>query len=903
MPSRLDPEKTVYLVDGTSNLFRAFYAIRGLSTAQGLPTNAVYGFTAMLRKLLREHRPGYVAVAFDRPEPTFRHQAFADYKANRAEAPEALIAQIPYVKRVCQALHVPMVERAGYEADDLIGTLARQAREAGYRVVIVASDKDLLQLVAEGVQVYNPVKEEFLDAAGVERVFGVPPARVRDVLALSGDASDNIPGVPGIGEKGARDLVRRFGDLDAVLSNAGSVERKSYREGLLAHADTARLSRDLATICSEAPIPFEPERLRLRPPDAAAARALFLELQFDSLAREFEDPVQPSRADSTILLDADALREAVRRLADETTLAINLERDHAEPMRARLVGLTLAAPQAGAFYIPIAHHRLGAPVQIDAGVALETIRPLLESTHLERIGHHIKSDLILWRRLGIDPPAYALDTMIASYVLNPSRRSHTLEVVAEDLAGLRVPGYATLLGSGAKEVPLSDLEIERAAPLVCARAMAMLALRDRLREALRTDGLLSLYTDLEMPLAGVLAEMEAAGVRIDVDFLNDLSRRWDRDLTRLVAEIHRLAGQEFNVNSPRQLGEVLFEKLQLRPGRKTRKTRSFSTSMEVLDDLAESHPLPRAVLEYRSLQKLKSTYVDTLPKLANPDTGRVHTSFNQTVAATGRLSSSDPNLQNIPVRTEQGRQIRRAFIPADGCLLLSADYSQIELRVLAHLSGDTELQDAFRKNEDIHRRTAAGVFGVLPDLVTEEMRRRAKAVNFGIIYGMGPQRLAREQGITLREASEFIAHYFDRFPRVKSYLDATIAAAEREGKVRTLFGRVRYLPEILQSDRGARQQAVRAAVNTTIQGTAADLIKEAMVVLAGRLRKTRAASRMTLQVHDELVLEVPRDELAAAGHLVREVMEGVHGLSVPLVADLRVGPNWLETEPVPRSKN
>ncbi|HXH27916.1 MAG TPA: DNA polymerase I, partial [Candidatus Polarisedimenticolia bacterium] len=616
-----------------------------------------------------------------------------------------------------------------------------------------------------------------------------------------------------------------------------------------------------------------------------------------------EAPLEPVPGDHGILLDAGALREAVGRLRGETVLAINLERDHPEPMRARLVGLTLAAPGTGALYVPIAHEGLGVPRQIERDTALAILRPVLEGDRIERVGHDIKGDLILWRRLGVGPPAYAFDTMIASYVLNPSRRSHSLEVVAEDLAGLRVPDYRGLLGAGAKAVPLSEIAPERAAPVVCARTMALLTLRDRLQALLLADDLQSLYADLEMPLAGVLAAMETTGVRIDAGFLRDLSRRWERDLERLAAEIHRLAGQTFNVNSPRQLGEILFEKLQLRPGRRTQKTRSYSTSMEVLEELSESHPLPRAVLEYRTLQKLKSTYVDTLPGLANPDTGRVHTSFNQTVAATGRLSSSDPNLQNIPVRTEQGRLIRRAFVPADGCLLLSADYSQIELRVLAHLSGDAQLQDAFRNDEDIHRRTASRVFGVLPELVTDEMRRRAKAVNFGILYGMGPQRLAREQGIALREAADFIAQYFDRFPMVKRYIDATVAAAQSEGRVRTLFGRVRYLPEIQQGDRNARQQAIRAAVNTTIQGTAADLIKQAMVVLARRLREAGAASRMTLQVHDELVLEVPRGDLAATARLVREVMEGVRALTVPLVADLRAGPNWLETEALPRSKN
>ncbi len=903
MPAGGDGEPTLYLVDGTSNLFRAFYAIRGLSTSKGLPTNAIYGFTSMLRKILKDHEPRYLAVAFDLAEPTFRHKAFADYKANRPEAPEGLVVQIPYVKQVCRVLSVPIVELSGYEADDLIGTLADKAHGAGFRVVIVATDKDLLQLVGEGIVVYNPVKGEFLDAGGVERTFGVRPERVRDVLALCGDASDNIPGVPGIGEKGAKDLVRQFGDLESVLRGAAQVARKSYREGLEKHADSARLSHDLATVKRDVPVEFDPEALRLKPPDEKAARELFLDLEFTALAREGTrtEALPATRAEA--ILDAAALERAVERLRQGGVLALNLERDHVEPMRAGLVGVALAGGGGESYYVPVAHRRLDVPSQVDAGTAVRLLRPILEDAGVDRVGHNAKSDLILLRRLGVTGPGWGFDTMIAGYLLNPSRRSQALEVVAQEVAGLSVPAYESVLGSGARRVALAEVEVERAAALTCGRVAAVLALRDPLRSALEEGGLLPLFRDLEMPLTRLLAEMERAGVRIDAAFLATLSAAWETELARLTAEIHALAGRDFNINSPRQLEKVLFEDLKLRPGRRTQKTRSFSTGMEVLEDLAESHELPRRILEYRSLQKLKSTYVDALPLLVNPETGRVHTSFNQTVAATGRLSSSDPNLQNIPIRTELGRQIRRAFVPADGCLLLSADYSQIELRVLAHLCGDPALVRAFRNSEDIHRRTAAEIFGVLPELVSDEMRRRAKAVNFGILYGMGPQRLAREQEMPLKEAEAFIEQYFLRFPKVKEYIDGTIAAAESTGKVRTLFHRVRYFPELKETDRNTRQQAIRAAVNTTIQGTAADLIKMAMVELSRRLAKTHSAARMTLQVHDELVLEVPEGETRRTALLVREVMEGIHPLQVPLTADLRIGPNWLEMRDLDRSKN
>jgi DNA polymerase-1 len=905
MAVRPDPERSIYLVDGTNNLFRAFHAIPRLTNSKGFPTNAVLGFTTMLRKLLREHAPRYAGVAFDLAEPTFRHKAYADYKANRPEAPPDLVAQIPAVRKVCQVLGVPSVDLPGYEADDLIGTLARGGSEAGFEVVIVTTDKDLLQLVGERVRIFNPRTEEFLDATGVETTFGVKPSQVRDVLALWGDESDNIPGVPGIGEKGAKKLIREFGDLEGVLAAAPTLKSAPQRQGLETHAETARLSRDLATVDVNVPIPFDPDLLRLRPPDERAALELFQDLEFNSLAREFASPaaarVEAPQASRTILKDAESLERAVSRLRSQRVFAVHVEADRPEPMQASLVGVALAG--AGeAFYLPLGHHEAGEPSRLGADSALRLLRPLLEDPGMERVGDDVKTDLVVLRRLGIAIPGLAFDTMLASYLLNPSRR-HALEAVATELAGLEVPAYESLLGSGAKRVPISHIDAERAAALVCPRASAMLALRGRLEAALEHDGLLPLLRDLELPLTSVLADMEIAGVRIDAGFLAPLSVSWGETMARLTAEIHALAGREFNLNSPRQLGEVLFETLKLQPGRKTQKTRSFSTGVDVLEELAASHELPRRILEYRTLQKLKSTYVDALPRLVDPGTGRVHTSFNQAVAATGRLSSSDPNLQNIPVRTEQGQQIRRAFVPADGCLLLSADYSQIELRILAHLCADPALVAAFRAGEDIHRRTAAEIFGVHPHLVTDEMRRRAKAVNFGILYGMGPQRLARDQGIPLKEAQQFIERYFQRLPAVKQYLDEAIAAVEREGKVRTLFGRVRYFPEIRGTDRNLRQQAIRAAVNTAIQGTAADLIKMAMVALAARLRTGGSGARMTLQVHDELVLEVPEREVASTAAVVRQVMEGVHPLAVPLAVDLRAGRNWLDLEDLGESKD
>jgi DNA polymerase-1 len=895
MAERPDPSRTLYLIDGSNNLYRAFHALPGLANRKGLPTNAVYGFTTMLRKLMKDFSPRFLAVVFDTPDPTFRHEEFQEYKAHRPDAPEALVVQIPWVKKVLGALRIPTLELPGWEADDLIGTLARRAAAEGMSAVIVATDKDLLQLVGDGILYFNPNREVFLDAAAVEQVFGVRPDQVPDVLALWGDHSDNIPGVPGIGDKGAKDLIRRFGDLETLLAQADRVESRRYREPLLSHAEDARLSRRLAVIRCDAPLEAVPAALQVQPPDIEATRALFTELEFTALLRDLPASQTVLSLD-TAVLDDGAVAPLVSRLSGEPAVALTLVREGGQAATAALIGIAAAAADGTAGYLPVAHRGLGAPRPRDPGAAIRSFEPLLAggAAGPRLLGHDVKPDLMLLRRLGLEPRPCAFDTMLASYLLNPERRSHSLDLVAQEIGGLEIPSWSQALGDGARALPVGDLDAGRAAVIAGTRAAAVARLEAPMRKALEEDGLLGLLEDLELPLAAVLAEMEACGVRIDVPFLRRLSAEWETTLSDLTRRIHALAGREFNINSSRQLGEILFETLKLAPGRRTRKTGSFSTDSEVLEELAAGHELPRLLLEYRALQKLKSTYVDALPALVDPRTGRVHTSLNQAVAATGRLSSSEPNLQNIPIRTEQGRQIRRAFVPQDGWTLLSADYSQIELRVLAHMCGDPVLIEGFRAGEDVHRRTAAALFGVMPPLVTGEMRRRAKAVNFGIIYGMGPQRLARDQGVSHKEAETFIRDYFERFPKVKAYIDATVAAAERDGRVRTLFGRLRYFPDLRGGDRVARMQALRAAVNTTIQGTAADLIKKAMVDLWRRLRREGRRARMLLQVHDELVLEAPADEADVVVAMVREVMEGTHPLDVPLSVDVRRGANWLD---------
>ncbi len=898
--------KRLYLVDGTGNLFRAYFAVRGLSTKSGLPTNAVYGFTSMLRKLVQDEKPDHLGVAFDLPGPTFRHKEYEEYKAHRPPPPDDLVAQIPYVKKVCEVLRVPTVEKEGFEADDLIGALARQAEERGLEVMIVTSDKDMLQLVDDRITVLKPQKEGYLrlDRKGVEEFFGVPPERVVDVLALMGDATDNVPGVPGVGEKGAREIIRHYGDLESALAAAladagdggdlGPLKRKAYREGLRQHADSARLSRRLVTLDTSAPVSLDLERLRLGNPDPDAARALFQELEFTSLIKDVSPGAGSTGADYRSVVERSELGALVEEIRAAGRVSVDLETDSIDPLRARIVGIALATRPGRARYIPTGHRYLGAPAQIAPEAALEALRPVLEEARISKLGQNIKYEILCLGRHEVRLRGVAFDTMVASYLVDPSRRTHNLDDLALEYLDYRSIPYEEVAGKGARQVTLDQVDVGRVTTYACEDADVALRLAAVLEDRLRQNALEELFETLEMPLVEVLADMEAAGVRIDVAFLRDMSKELEEEARRLERDVVEMAGEEINVNSPRQLGALLFEKMKIKPLRRTQKSRVFSTDQEVLEELAPKHPIARKILDYRTVTKLRSTYVDALPALVNPDTGRVHTSFNQTVAATGRLSSSDPNLQNIPVRTELGRRIRRAFIPADGCVLMAADYSQIELRVLAHMADDPNLVSAFKRGEDVHVRTAAEIFGVAPDLVTADMRRAAKAINFGIIYGMGAQRLAREQGITLGEAQTFIRQYFERFPRVKEYIDDTIRRVEKEKQVSTLFNRIRRFPELDGAHRGQRQQVLRQAVNTTIQGTAADLIKRAMLVLHARLREHKLRSRMILQVHDELVLEVPEAEIERAGPLVKDSMEGVYPMRVPLSVDVRIGRNWME---------
>jgi DNA polymerase-1 len=883
-------ERTVYLIDGSAQFHRAYHAIRGLATSGGLPTNATYGFTTMLRKLYQDESPEWIGISFDLPGPTFRHAEYPEYKAHRPRMDDDLAVQVPYVRRVCAALRLPILEAAGFEADDVIATLARQAVGQGMAVVVVSGDKDLLQLVSSDVKVLNPGREgmgaTLFDAAKVQEKLGVPPERVVDVLALVGDAVDNVPGVPGIGDKGARDLVREFGPVESVLENADRVKRAAYREGLKAHREQALLSKRLVTLREDAPVTLDLDLLKRCDPDRAAAHALFTELEFQSIAREYAPEATPHALVRQIVSGEAELRALVAEASPSRRVALAVVADGREPMRARLLGIAFAWKAGRAVYAPVAHLPLELPDALPPRRVLDILRPLLEDRSVEKLSASGKRDRIVLARDGVGVDGLTFDVLIAAYLVNPGRRSYSLEELAlEHLGERRGPGTGG--GAGAPS-------LESASRTATEEAELVLRLAAPMAERLRADRLQVIFETMEMPLIEVLADMERAGVKVDRAALARMSREMESQLDALTREIHALAGAPFNINSPAQLREILFERLGLKAGRKTAKTRAASTAEEVLEELALDHSLPRKILEYRGVQKLKSTYVDALPELIHPETGRIHASFNQTVAATGRISSSDPNLQNIPIRTPEGRRIREAFVAEAGHLLLSADYSQIELRILAHLSKDETLIDTFRRGEDIHDRTSREVFGAFSALSPEEQRRRSKMINYALLYGKTAFSLAKDIGVTRKDAEEFIEAYFARYPSVRRFIEETVADARRSGSVRTVLGRLRRLPDLQARNFQVRSEAERQAMNTPVQGSAADLIKKAMIDLHRELCERGLRSRLILQIHDELLLETPEGEAEEALALVKRVMEGALSLDVPLVVDARLGRSWAD---------
>jgi DNA polymerase I len=892
----------LFLIDGSALAYRAYFAfIRNpLINSKGENTSAVFGYTRTLLDILAQEKPEYIAVAFDTPAPTFRHERFVDYKATRQRMPDEMSAQLPRLKEVTEALGVTLIETPGFEADDVMGTLAKQAERGGLETYLVTADKDLMQLVSPHVKIYSLRKvdhqQEILDRAGVQQKFGVPPERVIDVLALMGDSSDNIPGVRGIGEKTAVKLIHDYGDLETVLAKAAEIKPKGVADKILANIDMARLSQALATIHTDVPLPYSPTDLVPRPRDAARLTALFQDLEFGSLAKQVAAHTQADHQGYQLMRSRaqfDGLCETLHTLE---RFAIDTETTDLDPLNAELLCVSLAWAPGEAYCIPLQFPESGQPD--DRDYVLNRLKPILENPAIFKCGQNIKYDMLVLSRHGVELQGVEFDTMVASYVVNPSGRQHNLDALALEHLHIKKIPITDLIGSGKGQRTMREVPLEDMARYACEDADVTWRLRDLLAAKLTETATWDLFRQVEIPLIMVLKEMEQAGVCLDVPLLRHMSHEMDRRLLILTQEIYDLAGERFNINSTQQLGRLLFEKLEIQKAqgaKRVRKTKTgYSTDVAALEQFKD-HPLVAKMLDYRQLAKLKSTYVDALPQLVNPRTGRVHTSYNQTVAATGRLSSSDPNLQNIPARTELGREIRKAFIAeTDDRCLLSADYSQIELRILAHLSQDATLIESFRLGEDVHRRTASKIFGIPPEEVTAVQRARAKTINFGVIYGMGPMRLAREIDISLEEAKRFIEVYFATYPGVHQYTVESVHKARERGYATTLMGRRRYLPELFSDNQGMRVAAEYMAVNTPVQGSSADIIKLAMINIHTRLRREQLSAQMLLQVHDELVFEVPLAELDVVKPLVVEEMEQAVQLDVPIKADVGAGRNWFE---------
>jgi DNA polymerase-1 len=806
--------------------------------------------------------------------------------------PEDLAMQIPYIKEVTKGFNLPVIEKTGYEADDLIGTLARLAEAAGYTVVMVTGDKDFVQLVTGNATIWDPMKDEVIDTDVVRQKFDVTPSQMIDVMGLSGDTSDNIPGVPGIGPKTALALIKTHGDMEGLYENIDQLTKKKQKENLIRFRDQAFLSRDLVRIDVRAPLAFEPDHFRLAEPNAAELSRLFKQLEFNQLQQTFAQNRRPREKDYRAVLGQAAFLELVRALKEAGTVAIDTETTSQDPLKAELVGLSFAIRNDQAFYIPCGHTSQDASAQLGREAVLQTLKPLLEDPGIKKIGQNIKYDWLVLNGCGIALDGVFFDTMVASYLINPSKRAHNLDQIALDFLDHKTTTFAEVLGKSLTS--FAEVPLEKAVPYACEDADITFMAKEVLERELEEIGLTELFHNIEMPLVPVLMRMEQRGLTVNPDKLQELSKSFEQRLEQLENAIYAMAGEPFNINSSQQMGYILFEKLNLPVQKKTKKRTGYSTDVNVLTTLARLHELPALVLEHRTLSKLKTTYADALIQLINPRTGRIHTSFNQTVTATGRLSSSDPNLQNIPVRTEEGREIRRAFVPCSGWTLLSADYSQVELRLLAHVSGDKRLIQAFKDGEDIHTRTAAEVFQVATDAVTPELRRQAKAINFGIIYGMSPFGLSRQLDISQKMAKVYIDNYFARYEGVHRFVQRAIKEAGASMRTSTLLGRIRLLPDIRSPNAAVRQFAERTAVNTPIQGSAADLIKIAMIRIDAALRKKQRKAAMLLSVHDELVFEVPPDELEPVKESIRSIMEGVWELEVPLKVNMAWGTNWAE---------
>jgi len=890
------------LIDGSAVAYRAYFALirNPLVNSRGENTGAVFGFINSLMKIVREIKPDYIAVVFDTPAPTFRHKIHADYKSTRAKAPDELVEQFPWIDKAVEAFRIRTIRIEGFEADDIIGTLSKQASKRKWETLLFSGDKDFFQLVDDNVKILHPKDFAVLDSTGVKERFGVPPEKVIDTLALMGDTSDNVPGIPGVGPKTAISLIEEFGDLDRILEHGPMRKKGKIAELLVQHKDLAKLSQELVTIKTDCPLDLKLDDLKAQEPDLDSLVPLLRRLEFKTLADKFavksaeslftEESEKPSFAYKTVesLGELDTI---LTRAEKKKEIAVDTETTSLSIIDARLVGISLSLDEGNAFYIPMGHTE-GANLPLND--TLERFKKFFESK-TKIVGHNIKFDRHIFRNHGVKMDNLSFDTMIGAYLLEPGKRAYDMDSLALEYFSYKKISISELIGSGKKQISFDKVPIEKATPYACEDADFTLRFKAHIEPKIIELKLQPLMNDIEMPLAPVLGDMEAAGVRIDASFLKELSELYGKKMAETEKRIYEECGEVFNVNSPQQLGKILFDKLKLASSRRTAKGGALATSVDVLEKLAEVHPVPKMVLEYRQLAKLKSTYIDALPVLVNARTGRVHTSFNQTIAATGRLSSTDPNLQNIPIRTEEGREIRKAFIPGDkNYLIMSADYSQIELRIMAHFADDSTMIKSFQAGEDIHRRTAAEVYGVNIEDVTPEQRRAAKTANFAIIYGVSAYGLSQQSELSLSESKDFIDIYFERYPGIRKYTDEIKEFARKNGYVTTLFDRRRYLPDIEAKSFQARQFAERIAINMPIQGTAADMIKIAMIKIADKMQGMK--SKMILQVHDELVFDAHNNELEALRELVVREMEGAVKLRVPIKADVAVGQNWLEAK-------
>jgi DNA polymerase-1 len=894
------------LFDGNALLHRAFHALPPLTLRKsGEMVGAVYGFAQMLLKVINELKPSHYAIAFDMKGPTFRHKLFDQYKIHRPATPEELVGQLGRVRELVQAFNIPIFEMEGYEADDLLGTLSSQASQKDVETVIVTGDADAMQLVSPKVKVLYPKPRRafsdtmLFDAAAVKEKYGVKPEQIADLKGLAGDPSDNIPGVPGVGAKTATKLIEQFGSVEGIYENIDKVEPEKLRNLLKEQEAVARQSKELATIVSDMPVKLKLDDCRVSHYDRNKVTELLRELEFASLLPKLPQiegapsvEAEPPEGKYKIVNSAAELDKLIERLKAAKSFAFDTETTGLDPMAAELVGISLSPAAGEAYYIPVGHIGLDTITQLPLDDVIAKIKPVMEDKTLAKLAHNGKYDMAVMAEQGVTVNNLSFDSMVAAYLLG--EKSMGLKALAFARLAVEMTPISDLIGSGKKQIPMSQVEISRTADYACADADMTFRLSGIFEKELKEQKLWKLFAEVELPLVPVLLHMERNGVALDADLLKEMSKRLGEQLAKVEKEIYEHARCEFNINSPQQLSKILFEDLELTPTRKTKG--GYSTGASVLEELLGAHPIIELILDYRQLSKIKSTYIDALPGLINKKTGRLHTSFNQTRTTTGRLSSSEPNLQNIPVRGELGKEVRKAFIAPQGSKLLSADYSQIDLRALAHLSQDKSLTAAFRQDEDIHTATAAQVFGVEPTKVTAEMRRVAKTVNFGVIYGMSEYGLEQATGLSRQEAAQFINAYFEKYPGVKKYLEATKEEARKTGYVQTILGRRRAIPEINAQNRQVREAAERMAINMPVQGTSADIIKVAMVNLEREIDKRSLKSKMILQVHDELIFEVPDAELNEMKKLVPELMTSAMSLSVPLKATVKSGPNWGEME-------